>query len=263
MGIEQVKDRVRKLLALATGSSEHEAAAAAAKAQELCDRYNLQAAQIGQGRQRGPVVEKLEISPKKRHREGWESSLLTGLSQACDCSPWANNFCRKDGRTLGQAFMAVGFPADVALLAYLYPYLEATILRRYKVALAEEKANSRRWTLGMTYHYKRGFTVGATGRVLQRFQGQRDARRAQDPGTQALVVVKEHEIQNWIDTNLELKPIKGRHSKVCSREGYAAGRAAANTINLNRPLGWEPGAAGQRKTQGMERVEAQQLKLEL
>ena len=245
MSIDHIKDRIRKLLALAKGTTENEAAAAAAKAQTLCDRYNLEAAQIGQGRQGGLVVEKLEISPMKRHREGWESSLLTGLSHACDCSPWVDNYRKRDGRQAGQAYMAVGFPADVALLGYLYPFLEATILRLYKGALAEEKAKAKRWTLAMTYHYKRGFTNGATTRVLQRFQAQRDSRRTQDAGTMALVVVKEREIQSWIDANLDLKPFKGQHNRVCSRKGYEAGLVAANSINLNRPLGGAKAAAKQ------------------
>jgi hypothetical protein len=139
----------------------------------------------------------------------------------------------------------VGFPADVALLGYLYPFLEAAILRLYKLALAEEKANCRRWTLAMTYHYKRGFTIGATSRVLQRFQEQRDARRAHEVDTMALVVVKEREIQAWMEANLDLKPARGRLKKSCSRAGYSAGRAAANAINLNRPLGCDKGAARQ------------------
>ena len=233
------------MLALANGTSENEAATAASKAQELCDRYNLEAAQIGQGRQTGSIVVKLEISPKKRHREGWESSLLTGLSQACDCSPWVDNYRSSDGGQAGQAFMAVGFPADVALLGYLYPFLKDTILRRYKRALDEEKAAAMKWTLAMTYQYKRGFCLGATTRVLQRFQTQRDSRRTQDASTMALVVVKEREVQSWIDANLDLKPFKSQHSRVCSRKGYAAGLDAGNSINLNRPLGGAKAAAKQ------------------
>jgi hypothetical protein len=241
-----VKDKIRKLLRLANSPNEHEAAAAAAKAQELCDLHNLTASQIGDDpEQAGPDLESLEISPLKGKREGWEEYLLAELAEACDCTPWVS--CETCfGYNLGKIYMAVGYPADVALLQYLYPFLQATILRLYRQGLEQQKARCRGWTTRHTYLYKRGFTFGAAHRIVRRLTEIRDARRAQDEGTRALVVVKEQQLWQWVECNLgELKPSAARHKETASPAGYADGQAAAESINLSRPL--EHQGAGHRQ----------------
>jgi|GEM_PF-3502224 len=237
MNQAEVKDKIRKLLRLAGSPNEHEAAAAAAKAQELCDLYNLAASQIGEGQdQSDPDLESLEISPIKGKREGWEQYLFDRLANVCDCAAWITTI-KQSGMRLGDEYFAVGYPADVALLQYLYPFLQKTILRLYRQGLEQEKASAPWWTTSDTYHYKRGFTLGATQRIIQRLTEIRDARRAQDDGTRALVVVKGQHVQQWVERNLgQLKPSTARHRASASPSGYAQGQAAADPINLNRPL---------------------------
>lgn len=237
MNQAEVKDKIRKLLRLAGSPNEFEAAAAAAKAQELCDLYNLATSQIGDGPdQPDPDLDSLEISPSKGKREGWEQYLFADLAQVCDCMPWINS-AKRNGRSEGQVYMAVGFPADVALLQYLYPFLRETILRLYRQGLEQQKARAPWWSTRHTYHYKRGFTLGATQRIIQRLTEIRDARRAQDDGTRALVVVKGQHVQQWVERNMgQLKPSTARHRASASPSGYAQGQAAADSINLNRPL---------------------------
>ena len=236
MNQDEVKDKIRKLLRLAGSPNEHEAAAAAAKAQELCDLYNLAASQIGQGPDHpDPDLASLEISPRKGKREGWEQCLFAELAEVCDCTPWISG-ARRNGRNAGQVYMAVGYPADVALLQYLYPFLHQTILRLYRQGLERQKARAPWWNTRQTYHYKRGFTLGATQRIVQRLTEIRDARRAQDDDTRALVVVKGQQVQQWVERNLKLKPSASRHRASASPAGFAHGRAAADSINLERPL---------------------------
>ena len=237
MNKEEIKDKIRKLLRLAGSPNEHEAAAAAAKAQELCDLYNLAASQIGEGQdQSDPDLESLEISPIKGKREGWEQYLFDRLANVCDCAAWITTI-KQSGMRLGDEYFAVGYPADVALLQYLYPFLQKTILRLYRQGLEQQKARAHWWSTRHTYHYKRGFTLGATQRIILRLTEIRDARRAQDDGTRALVVVKEQQVQQWMDHNIgELKPNTSRHKDSFDSAGYSHGRAAADSINLNRPL---------------------------
>lgn len=231
MDIKEVKEKVRKLLALANSPNENEAAIAAAKAQELCDQFNLEAAKIGKGDSTSsPDLERLEISPLKK-REIWELMLFSCLCEVLECTGWFQNNGRGSRR-----FMVVGYPADVSLFQFLYPYLERVIVTHYKESLTEAKAAASWWNRRRTYSYKRGFCHGAIERIFERLKEMRDSRREGDPDTRALVVVKEREIEKWVEQNLGLEKNKTQYKISMDKSGYIAGQMAGEAINLNRPL---------------------------
>ena len=234
MDIKEVKGKIRKLLALANSPNENEAAIAAAKAQELCDQLNLEAAKIGKDDSTyAPDLERLEISPLKK-REIWELMLFSCLCEVLECTGWFEKPAHK-GRG-SRRFMVVGYPADVSLFQFLYPYLEKVIVTRYKESLAEAKAKVSWWDRRRTYLYKRGFCYGAIERIFERLKELRDSRREGDPDTRALVVVKKHKIKKWVEQNLSLNKNKTQYKISMDKSGYIAGQMAGEAINLNRPL---------------------------
>lgn len=238
MELEQIKGRIRKLLALAGSANENEAAAAAAKAQALCDQYNLELASIGLGKEQGPSLESACVSPHKYRREAWEYDLAALLAEACDCEHWMEKVQRGPDILPGWHFMAVGYVADVTLLGYLQPYLERTMLALYREALAKHRAQFSPWYWSTrdTNAFRRGFMRGCTRRVISRLLEMRETRRVA-PETRALVVVKKEAVQDWVADNLgELHKVKINHNTDISATGMSLGLQAADGICLDRPL---------------------------
>jgi hypothetical protein len=123
--------KVQKLLRLATSSNQHEAALAAAKAQELIDENNLADALLQLD---GAAVEADEpiidygsrealddSSPGKLIR--WRTALASRLCTVNGCRLWRDH----------GILHIVGRPSDVSAVRYLYGYLAFEVERLAKV----------------------------------------------------------------------------------------------------------------------------------
>lgn len=87
MEIEKVKDKLQKLLALATSPNEHEAGLAMERAAEIAAKYDLDLAMIEEA---GVSPEMLQnniegLSKKYTKHTQWEASLCNVVAHAFDC----------------------------------------------------------------------------------------------------------------------------------------------------------------------------------
>jgi hypothetical protein len=176
---EEIAERVRKLLRLAQSDNVHEAAAAAAAAQELAERHRLtpEALAEGPGEFRAQTIETMP------HVVEWRVVLAQGIANAngCDVVTWKRT---QDSGELATELIVVGPDEDRQTCAYLYSFLATEVDR-----LAGETADTSR-------RFRNGFRIGAAIEIRRRLARKnlklrRDVMRAAekqgDDGQVALV----------------------------------------------------------------------------
>ena len=125
-------EKIRKLLALANSSNEHEAALAAAHAQRLLSEHNLAMADI-EAKQRPQSADKIETSVAKTLPK-WVRNLSAGVCSAFDCQAIHHP-------TLGKmTFIGVG--ADVQIAAYTFDYLDRAVRKLCSSYMKQHVTNS-------------------------------------------------------------------------------------------------------------------------
>ncbi len=211
--VAAVLARVEKLLALSTSSNVHEAALAAARAQELIEAHRLEdllaarAAARGEGPE--PVGEEvLEVAKRPRR---WRAILAAALapSQAC----LAYSVARGREEELRIAGRAADRAAVRTLFQWLAPRLEW-------LSASHGAGRSRDW--------HEAFRVGAAEEVAARL-GEPAAAASADStallaGDRALRAAA---VEEWATANLRLGGGRGLR---LDAHGYTSGRAAAAAL---------------------------------
>lgn len=228
-------DLVRKLLRLSTSSNEHEAAAAAAKAQELLEKYNLDRAQIvDKGDQDEQYVNHQgRTVGGTKGQASWRISLLNVVAK--------NNFCRIV-KTDTNRYTIIGKAHNIEVVEYLFAYLAGEITRLAAAgwkATTPEQRTRRRWNSRHGYvettmspeTWKRGFAMGAVSVISQRLRQQR-ADFGRSSQAYGLIVRTDRELDEatraifpWLG--------KSRRSSTSASDAFHAGRAAGATIAIN------------------------------
>lgn len=127
--MQDILDRIAKLLALATSPNEHEAVAAATKAQELLLEHNLHLEDI-KSEHKSPdlLIEQVEIDSYSR-RVYWKGFLANVIADANFCKMW----------WMGGRMIVVGRNHNVAIVKSLYEYLTTTVERLAAEGVKSEK----------------------------------------------------------------------------------------------------------------------------
>jgi hypothetical protein len=211
-----VIEKVKKLLALANSSNEHEAALAASHAQRLLAEHNLAMGDI-QASERPDRADRLEMAVAKKLPK-WLRVLIAGIGIAFDC-----RFVHY--ATTGK-LVFIGVGADVEVAVYTFSYLEKT-LRRLCTAYMKEHVSMDlperdRELMRQSYY------VGAAMAINRTLTEQ----RKKTPVTQgALVVVKDELIQRAMDDLGQVRMMRHRKSFVHS-DAYERGQADGDRVGL-------------------------------
>lgn len=228
------------LLRLAQSDNPHEAALAAARAQEIIDRYKLNIASATTDNaaavESSEPVQNFDRDPLAQDAtvQRWKCYLAMGIAKGNQCMVY----------TCGTAICLIGRASDVATVRYFFTYLVGEIER-----LAEKHCRG----CGRTYW--NNFRIGAAETVTQRLEESRaqtienvKAEALANGGESALVVVnnslalmkkKAHEVDLWAASNMKLRNRsagKTRHHESARDAGRRAGRSI--------PLGANSGALG-------------------
>jgi hypothetical protein len=150
---QKIIDRVQKLLALATSSNVHEAAAAAAAAQTLIIRHQLEAI-LTEGNRTAEAPEDgrddpLEVARKIRK---WKRVLATGLADVNRCKAYTIDMHRRE-----QHLCIVGYPEDRAMVRALWDWL---VQRLEWLSATHGQGQPRQW--------HESFRIGAANAIVQR-----------------------------------------------------------------------------------------------
>lgn len=235
---EAVSKAVR-LLRLAQSDNPHEAALAAAKAQEIIDRYKL----TGITEESSiPVVEEpirdfeAPLDGTTGNMARWRVMLASTLAKANQ----SRVYTWTDAR--GKSIKIVGRPSDAETIRYLYQYLTREIER---LASLHAKGNGKTWA--------NNFRLGIVDEIGDRLREQREATvhavKQETANTSALVRVDQAlakmekqagAVADWMKENLKLK-------KTYSQTRYddsarMAGRRAGKSINLGSGRAMTSGA---------------------
>jgi hypothetical protein len=130
--MEDIIRKVQKLLALAQSPNEHEAAAAAAKAQEILAEHGLEMAQIRQNSSTPSAYE-------PRTKDALDSSAMYAYQRDLMSAVARNNFCRHliveqprqrgKVRRIVKVHVLIGSKVNVTVAAAIYDYLVTTMDR--------------------------------------------------------------------------------------------------------------------------------------
>ena len=211
-----VVEKIKKLLALAHSSNEHEAALAAGHAQRLLSEHNLAMADIVAAH-RPDMADKVETTVAKTLPK-WLRHLSAGVSNAFDCQAVHHPATGK------MTFIGVG--ADVQVAVYTLTYLDRTVRTLCGIYMKQHAtgtvANRHRELIRHSYY------LGAVTTITARLREQ----KVQTPVTTgALVPVKEGLIRQTMSEIGKIRTLHSRRSYINS-SAYSCGETDGGTIGL-------------------------------
>lgn len=220
-------EKIKKLLALASSSNEHEAALAAGHVQRLLAEHNLAMADIEASR-KPDKADRVETAVSKTLPK-WLRHLSAGVSSAFDCQAVHHP------ATGMMTFIGVG--ADVQIAAYTFTYLDRTVRKLcgsyMKQHVSPGLANRHRELLRHSYY------LGAVSTITGRL---REQKIVTPVTTGALVPVKEALIRQAMQ---EVGPIRTMHSRrsYISSDAYSRGQTDGKGVGIHHGI---TGASSQR-----------------
>lgn len=234
--MEEIVDRIRKLLALSKSSNPNEAANAAAAAQKLMDRHRIEQAALEEPETEDEPIRDFEDPlDSGRRMPTWRKRLAVNIADANNC----RIYLRHGG---GTDVAIVGRAADAQTVRYLYAYCVREIDR---LTRSHGSGNGRTWC--------NNFRIGCVDAIRIKLEAQREQvkremlesssdtertkyaiQKVSDKGT---------EVERWVERNMNLRKaprpqMRGDHG------ARRAGQRAGASINLNRGPGLGRGSAG-------------------
>lgn len=235
--LTNVKLRIKALSekTISNGCSEAEAAAAMEKVGQLLEQYNLTMEEIDIREE--PCVT-IKLKSTMSTKRGPEDKFVIGLAKFADCKVWG-------ARTSdGVFYHFFGLESDTQMVQYLYNTIIA--------ALKTETAKYKKTLTGQ--YFERGQKKVATctfqryfcSRIYRRLEEMKEQMNAdleakRQTGT-ALVLLKNQIVeQAFKETNVRLRKRYVAYRPQTDYDAAFAGRNAANTVNLSRPVTNETG----------------------
>ena len=253
---DQMIAKIQKLLNLAAdGTNEAQAAAAAAKAQELMTQWAVDEAALdaASGKQSDPFTSETVPYLKTKYQP-WEGALLMHVADATSTHAFKNDRAAR--------YTFAGRSKDVAIAAYMFCQLRNTLERLSRTRLSEHGAETKLRTGKSIYNahqcralsgchptvYRQrwldSWLSGAERGVKTQLVAQRQQTTVQN--STALVVLENRsaEAEEWATTEFGLKP--SRRTKARQAFGEAVGKGFKDGQALEIRKGIEAPAA--RKT---------------
>lgn len=223
MAMEQDKvlEAIRRCLALSESSNEHEAASAAAKAQELLFKYNLFMAQVeataDSSEKKTKVGEEIYsvITPKNQGR--WKATLISRIARYnfCDLVFYGKN-----------RVMIIGKPHNILVVQELYLWIVEQMKDIITKACREYTGYDRIPT------FRRSFLESAVMTIGNRLYRQWEESQEESEASTALVVVTGIELADYVAKRFpDLKNARMSRGSG-SGDGHQAGREAGERVNL-------------------------------
>jgi hypothetical protein len=235
---DSVLERIRKLLALARGSTnDNEAANAFAQAQTLLSRHKLDAAQVelttGVPQVSEPILNSSVPLYSGKRVIHWKSSLANEIARLNACKLYINNSIK------GIEYRLIGRQSDIDIVSYLFDSIVSQIEAASALALYQGKGHGKTFT--------NNFKHAASAEVIRRLIEAKNSVQtefAKTNGTAAMVLVdsRMQEVLQWQEKNLPLRKGKQNAGYRGDMNGILQGRAAGQKVLLNPGLGSSSGS---------------------
>lgn len=224
---EEAIAKAVKLLKLAQSDNPNEAALAAARAQDIMDRFKLSGLSADMDEGGTPDEPIVNISEPIEPKQGstWIVRLIVALAQANQCRVYKG----------GSASYVVGRTSDAQTVRYLYGWLKAEVNR---LAARDGRGYSAVW--------KNNFRLGAVDTIVRKLRESQEATKravvaeAANPG--AIVLVKDalarleersKSVDLWVEQHMRFGKARGHYGGQSDYGAREAGRKAGEEINLN------------------------------
>ena len=223
---EDVIAKIEKLLRLAESPNEHEAALAASRAQDLMEKYQIEAIQLREddGKAGLGIADHTIVSYKRI--EGWKKLFFCALARVYECKPYY----------LGKTLNVIGMETDIVLFREAYAFLDRVIEHHAKKEkIARRKREAVRISRAEAHAYRRGFCSGMSIRIVSRLREEKEKRLQNKVEVRDLVVIKEDAIREYTaDWNWgKAKPTRYTVNDAAYSKGYQVG----GQVNLSVPNG--------------------------
>ena len=208
------------------GATEPEAQAAAAMAQKLLAKHNLDMAEVEALGDKGPadVIEEKYTS----NTADWRGSLCSGIARSMFCKvirtrdleeehigePWLNEYVTK--------LCIIGRPENVAAVRELFVWLESQVDYTGKKA---GRVRGRR--------YANSFRQGMVSRLVDRVKQQMAEEEAHNVGMRAVVIHHDAEVKAY--TREHHPKLQSAGSQIGDYGAYAAGKKAGDGVGMSSP----------------------------
>lgn len=218
------------LLRLAQSDNPHEAALAAARAQEIIDRYKLNLAGLDDAPSAEPAEPIRNFTDPLDKGGLWKALLAQAVARVNQCQVY----------TASGGVHLIGRPSDVAMVRPFYAYLAGEVERL-----------ASRHCKGQSRTYWNNFRLGAVETIKQRLNAslqataetvKAEALAAGDSSalavvTQSLALLekRKQEVADWARQNMRLTSRHARSSY--DNAAREAGRAAGHGVNITRSAG--------------------------
>lgn len=217
-----IESKIKKLLELSRSDNPHEAAAAAARAQELMLKYAVDEEALraaGQGEAAEPVVT-IPLRRGTTKIPSWEPTLCAHLARSMTCRVFY---------TKGVDIYVVGRKSMAEAVIATFYHLRGEIVR-----MAEKGWDAAKGTIpglhGRTW--KRSFYNGANSTIHLRLD---DAKRKLVADTSGMAIVlfnREKEVDDFMKSNFKLRSSHDNRWAT-NAHGYQSGQKAGWGLNLN------------------------------
>lgn len=245
---DQMITKIQKLLNLAEdNTNEAQAAAAAAKAQELMTQWAVDEAALdaASGKQSDPFTSE-EVPYLGKTYERWEGSLLMAVGDATSTHPFRNN------KRL--VFTFAGRSKDVAIAVYMFCTLRNTLQGLSRRRLSEHGADLKLRTGKSIYNAKQcrvlsgchptvyrqrwldSWLRGAEMGVRAKLQEQRQQTTVQNSTALVVVQTRAAEAEDWATEKFKLTPSKASKARKTFSDALGQGIKDGKAIELRKGI---------------------------
>lgn len=212
---KKILDRIKKILAVANGSSfEAEADTAMKMAQSYMRQYGLSMTDVELNEELASEIVHDILNDSKLKTETWSRMLAGAVAHIFDCQFVLVRQRPKDRLSF------IGYKQDIEMAKLVLDSLYLSI----RLASRSIYPNDR--------SLRTDFRMGAGTRILERAIEEKKKDRKESDRYALIVVEKSNRVKTWTEENLNVSrsPIKNRRMNV---NAYDRGRSHANNLDLS------------------------------
>lgn len=222
--MEDILEKVKKLLALGTSSNENEAALAVKRAHELLRQYNLSLSDVHLSE-----VDEHQIIESGRKSKKEDMLLLNLVCKQNYCRLIISNYYKGESK---HCHTIIGLKHNVECSIEMYKYLDETVQRLTKAFMSRHNHTKRE-----RKRVKKSYQLGIVSGLYKKLEQPGNNYWGEVPqGSLVFVKKAESVVQEYVEKKYpSLKQTKSRGSMVDSH-AYNNGRADSNDISLSRQV---------------------------
>lgn len=236
---DKIIERVWALLekTTANGCTEAEAIAAANKAGQLIEKYNLDLSELNKVEDTKVVQQDWFGKSNAALKE--VGSIASQVASFTETRVWRGNLIRPETGRRGHAYCFIGLEVDVAFASWLMDLFANTLQNEWK---SYRKGPAFPF-VGSNAQIKKSFSLGYSARICSRLREmarEREQERtdAQSDQMGALVVQKQALIDAEMNNQgVVLNKARRRRKRKVRQDGYSAGYAAGGHVNITTGIG--------------------------